>query len=281
MKCMVSELVSILPPRLRGIVKQEELPKLQEIRFRVGKPVCLMTDSGPRWLDQTASGEDLSFVINAASRYSPWNAVTAAKGFLTAPGGHRIGICGDAVMTKGQLQGIRTPTSLCIRVAKEFPSIGQAVDLRESVLIIGPPGSGKTTMLRDLIRRISRENRGNVSVVDERGEIFPYAAGRACFESGDGVDVLTGCPKEQGIGMVLRSMGPEWIAVDEITAAGDCNALIQAGWCGVKLLATAHASGIRDLKSREIYRPLVQMKLFHHVVVLNRDKSMTMERMVL
>lgn len=280
MKCMSNELFSVLPPKLRGCVSAEPLSGLQEIRLRLGRPVCLVTSHGDRQLEVTAGAEDLSFVINAASRYSPWNAVTAGKGYLTAPGGHRIGICGDAVLEKGQVRGIRTPTSLCIRVAKEFPGMGQAVDLRDSVLILGPPGSGKTTLLRDLVRRICAEKRGCVSVVDERGEIFPQAAGKNCFDPG-GADILTGCPKPEGIEMVLRSMGPEWIAVDEITAAGDCDALIQAGWCGVKLLATVHASSLEDLMNRPVYRPLVQTKLFRTCVILRRDKSMRTERMML
>lgn len=281
MKCMTNELYCILPQKLRCAIGKDELPKLQEIRLRVDKPVALVTDAGTKWLELIAAAEDLAFVINAASRYSPWNAVTSASGFLTAPGGHRIGICGDVVTGKGNVQGIRTPTSLCIRVAKELPGIGRTVDLRDSVLIIGPPGSGKTTLLRDLIRRICQENRGSVSVVDERGEIFPHTGGISCFQSGSTVDVLTGCPKPQGIDMVLRSMGPEWIAVDEITAREDCDALIQAGWCGVKLLATAHAAGLNDLMHREVYRPLIQTKLFRYAVVLRRDKTMTPERMML
>lgn len=281
MKCMSNELFCILPQKLRGAIQKELLPELQEIRLRVGRPVSLVTGKGVQLLEITAAPEDLAFVINTASRYSPWNAVTVGKGFLTAPGGHRIGICGDAVIDKGRVQGIRTPTSLCIRVAKEFPGIGQAVDLRDSVLIIGPPGSGKTTLLRDLIRRICREKRGSVSVVDERGEIFPQIGGKNCFDPGNSADILTGCPKPEGIEMVLRSMGPEWIAVDEITAAGDCDALIQAGWCGVKLLATVHASGIDDLTQRPIYRPLLQTKLFRQGIILRRDKSMRLERMVL
>lgn len=281
MKCMSNELWMILPPRVRSQIPKEELLHIQEIRFRIGKPVCLKNQAGLKWLDITASPDDLSFVINTASRYSPWNAVTSAKGYLTAPGGHRIGICGEAVIEKRHIHGIRSPTSLCIRVAKEIASIGQRVDLRDSLLILGPPGSGKTTLLRDLIRRISEENRGNVSVVDERSEIFPYAGGKPCFHSGNCVDILTGCSKRQGIDMVLRSMGPEWIAVDEITASTDCEALIEAAWCGVKLMATAHASGVHDLLNREIYRPLVQMKLFRTAVVLNADKSFTQERMML
>ena len=281
MKCMSNELYCILPPRLRSRIASDELPALQEIRLRIDKPVSIRTDTGIKPLDTSVTKDDLSFVINAASHYSPWNAVTAAKGYLTAPGGHRIGICGDVVVNNGQVQGIRTPTSICIRVAKDFPGIGRAVDLRDSILILGPPGSGKTTLLRDLIRRICNEDRGTVSVVDERAEIFPHVGGKPCFDSGNTVDILTGCCKPCGIEMVLRSMGPDWIAVDEITAVQDCEALSQAGWCGVKLLSTAHASGVQDLMQREIYRSLVQMKLFSHVVILRRDKSMTIERMIL
>ena len=281
MKCMSHELINILPPKLRGQLRREDVPQMQEIRLRTGQPLLLLTDRGIKELEYTVGNEDISFVINAASRYSPWNSVTAAKGFLTAPGGHRIGICGDAVLEQGQVRGLRTVTSVCIRVAKDLPGVGRGVDLRDNLLILGPPGSGKTTLLRDLIRRISQENRGTVSVVDERGEIFPQIGGKSCFESGKNVDILTGCPKPQGIEMVLRSMGPEWIAVDEITAAADCAALTQAGWCGVKLIATAHASGVNDLLGRDIYRPLVGTKLFRHAIVLRRDKSMGIERMVL
>lgn len=181
-------------------------------------------------------------------------------------------------MDKGKLQGIRNPSSLCIRVAKEIPGVGEKVDLRDSLLIIGPPGSGKTTLLRDLIRRISMENRGWISVVDERCELFPQIGGKNCFESGS-ADILSGCHKSEGIEMVLRTMCPEWIAVDEITAREDCDALMQAGWCGVKLLATVHAGSLEDLHSRPVYRPLLDCGLFRRGILLNRDKQP--ERVVL
>lgn len=278
MNCMQNELLTILPPKVRCSVSVDLLPRLQEIRLRTGGQVRFLTNQGLQTHETVTNAEDLAFVINSASRYSPWNAVTAAKGYLTAPGGHRIGICGDAVTDRSGIQGIRTPTSLCIRVAKDLPGVGRSVDLRDSVLIIGPPGSGKTTLLRDLIRRIGQEKRGCVSVVDERGEIFPRCGGRHCFDSA-GADILTGCPKPEGIEMVLRTMGPQWIAVDEVTAQADCGALIQAGWCGVKLLASVHAANVEDLLHRPVYRPLVQTKLFYSAVVLGRDKRM--ERVVL
>lgn len=278
MKCMSKELLEILSPAVRETIRRVELEQIRQIRLKTGCQVQIEEGKGKRFLAHQVLQEDLSFVINSASRYSPWNCVSSAQGYLTAPGGHRIGICGEGITDKGAVRGIRNPSSLCIRVAKELAGIGQDVDLRDSVLIIGPPGSGKTTLLRDLIRRISRENRGAVSVVDERGEIFPQAGGRSCFDSGT-ADVLTGCAKPQGIEMVLRSMGPAWIAVDEITAAVDCHALVQAGWCGVKLLATVHAANVQDLMNRPVYRPLMESKLFRTGIILSSNREP--ERVVL
>ena len=144
-----------------------------------------------------------------------------------------------------------------------------------ALLILGPPGAGKTTLLRDIIRH--RSNGGKiVSVVDERGELFPCGN---LFDPGTRTDVLTGCSKAQGVDIALRTMSPKCIAVDEITAQEDCQALVSALWCGVDLLATAHAANCNDLQSRPIYRPLIQTGLFKQVIVLSRDKSWHLERM--
>ena len=115
--------------------------------------------------------------------------------------------------------------------------------------------------------------------MDEREEIFPRYNKSMCFPVGTNTDVISGCAKTRGIELVLRNMGPDIIAVDEITAQSDTDALLHAGWCGVNLIATAHAGSVSDLKTRPIYRPLVESKLFQNVLVLRRDKSWTMERM--
>ena len=183
-------------------------------------------------------------------------------------------------MNQGRMTGISAVSSVCIRVARDFSDIAPRVaDVTGSTLIIGPPGSGKTTLLRDLVRQISDAEQGSVSVVDERQEIFPVFQGQACFDRGKNSDIISGCTKSDGINAVLRSMNPRWIAVDEITAQADAEALLYAGWCGVTLLATAHAGSLADLKSRPVYRPLIANKLFQNVLVLRRDKSWTMERM--
>ena len=275
MNCAWNAFLSILPQDMRYEVNQHGRETLQELRLRLGQPVEMVCHGGGRFLSRIVRAEDLSFVINTASRYSPWAASTVAQGYITAPGGHRVGICGECIIQKGQMSGVSKPTSLCVRVARDFPGIGQGCELSGSVLILGPPGSGKTTLLRDLIRRRSGECGGCVAVVDERGELFPNGAQ---FPKGQRTDVLTGCGKTHGVEIALRTMGPSLIAVDEITAREDCEALRHAAWCGVDLLATAHASNVHDLRRREIYRPLTEMKLFNTLLILNRDKSWHKER---
>lgn len=276
MKCAWDQLLGILPPRFRRETDKQGKETLQEIRLRQGCAPMLITKTGPIILRETVSVEDLQFVVNTASRYSPWTAATMADGYITAAGGHRIGICGECVVKEGSVAGFRRISSLCVRVARDFPGIAAAVPVMAgSVLILGSPGSGKTTLLRDLIRRISEGGTGSIAVVDERGELFPENAG---FYPGRSTDVLTGCSKPQGLLMALKTMGPKWIAVDEITAQADHDALMEAAWCGVSLLATVHAADKQDLMSRKLYAPLVSSGIFQTVLTLQKDKSFRMER---
>lgn len=280
MRCAWKELLGILPPWLRQNVDRQGKTDLQELRLRLGLPPELVTARGSFLLDRAVSGDDLHFCINTASRYSPWAAATAAQGYITAPGGHRIGLCGEASVRDGVMTGIRNPTSLCIRVARDLPGIGEkAAKLPGNLLILGRPGSGKTTLLRDLIRQLSDAGPGSVAVVDERGELFPVVTSGSCFPTGQRTDVLTGCGKGAGIDLALRTMGPSTIGVDEITAEGDCQALMRAGWCGVRLLATAHAASAEDLRSRPIYRKLLEVGLFDQLLIMQPDKSWRGEKM--
>lgn len=278
MKCAWQELLAVLPPGLRNDVDSRGKEKMQELRLRVGYPPELVCGGECIHLSQAVTLQELHFVMNTASKYSPWLAETLSEGYLTAPGGHRIGICGEAVMKAGKMTGIRTPSSLCIRVARDFPGMVQDQRLISgSVLIIGQPGSGKTTFLRDLIRLRSEKGTGSVAVVDQRGEIFPQASG---FYTGQRTDVLTGCRKKEGMEALLRTMGPETIAVDEITSEEDCAGLLHAAWCGVSLIATAHAASKEELCRRGVYKPLIAGHIFDMLVSLRKDKSWTAERMV-
>ena len=272
MKCAWKELLAILPSRLRPQLEPYS-GQAKDIRLRVAAPPEVAIGEGSIFLSGKVTSQEIQYVINAASRYSPWAASTVSHGYLTGPGGHRIGICGEAVVKDGTMTGVRHVSSLCIRVARDFPGLAKGLaDLKGSVLILGAPGWGKTTLLRDLIRQ--KSNHGvHVSVIDERGELFP-----ADTDRGSRTEVLTGCPKARGIEILLRTMGPEMIAVDEITAREDCEALHQAAWCGVHLIATAHAGSLRDYLNREVYRPLVQNQLFDHLVILHQDRQWRLER---
>lgn len=277
MKCAWDKFMNLLPINLRQKVRCYENEMIFEVRLRLERPVEIITGTGSVWLDHVVNKDDLTFCLNIASRYSPWSASTAADGYITAPGGHRVGICGQAVTENGLMQGIRTVTSVCIRTARDMEGIAtKAAQLDGSILILGRPGSGKTTLLRDLIRQLSTQY--NIAVVDEREELYPISEGRCCFDLGKKTDILYGCKKPLGIETVLRTMNPDYIAVDEITAPEDCVGLLHAGWCGVKLLATAHAQSRQDLLRRPVYKPLVESGIFDHVLVLQPNKTWRLER---
>ena len=193
------------------------------------------------------------------------------QGYLTAPGGHRIGVCGLSLYKNGYPEGIREITSLCIRVARDFPGIAEKVPATGSVLVLGAPGWGKTTLLRDMIRRRSAYQ--SVAVVDERGELFPDG-----FDTGIRTDILRGSRKQQGIEQVLRTMGPACIALDEITAQDDCAGLARAAGCGVDILATAHAGSMEEFLLRPSYRMLADMHVFQSILIMTREKCYTVER---
>ncbi|MBO7252070.1 MAG: Flp pilus assembly complex ATPase component TadA [Oscillospiraceae bacterium] len=272
MMCSMEPMVAVLPAAIRKQWKPEMLPSLQEIRLRRGCQTELNYGSYQRWLSHQPTHEDLNFVINAASKYSPWAASGVRRGYLTISGGHRIGICGEVTLEDQQVKGLHRLESLCIRVARDIPGLGRSLqNLTGSTLILGAPGWGKTTLLRDLCRLISQKHK--VFVADERSELFPDG-----FQRGPRMDVMQNCPKALAIPMALRTMGPEWIAVDEITEAADTAALLEAAGCGVNLLATAHAQSEQDMKRRKIYVPLLEMGLFENFIYLNKDQTWHLER---
>ena len=279
MKCAWQEYLTLLPSWLRAQIEGDCDKQLLELRLRRDKPPELIYKKERKWLKQPIRDKDLEACINIACRYSPWSTETVNNFYITAQGGHRIGICGTVNMDNGAIKGIRDITSIAIRVSKDFPGIAAGAPVKGSTLILGAPGSGKTTLLRDLIRMRSEIRTETIAVVDEREEIFPKSGGHFCYSTGKSVDILHGCPKSQGIDRLLKVMTPDVIAIDEITSRSDCMAILSAGWCGVDLLATAHAVSVSDLKQRAIYRPILESKLFSDVMVLDKSKNWHTEKL--
>lgn len=278
MICAWESFLNILPLWMRDRVDRLGKNSLRELRMRINSPPELVFADKSVFMERSVRHEDFSFLINLATKYSPWASETVTSGYITISGGHRIGLCGCVVSGYDSRCKFKSITSVCIRISRDFPGIAQKVKEAGSLLIIGSPGSGKTTFLRDLIRQRSMQHNDRVAVVDERYEIFPTVDGIFCFDTGSRVDVLSGGSKANGVVSVLRNMTPNVIAVDEISAVDDTNLLLQSAGCGVSFLATAHAGCVEDLQRRPIYRKLLDYALFQNLIILRTDMSWEMVR---
>ena len=269
------EILDVLPARYQTL----RLDVVSEIRLRAGQAPSVLEDGKERRLPGFVRQEELDGILQRATGQSVYASFdTLRQGFVTLPGGHRIGICGSAVMKNGVVSGFQAISSLCIRVARDIRMDEGALlaQLGASSLIIGPPGAGKTTLLRSCIRALSGSGQ-RVCVADERGEIGGVSGGQVQFDLGPQTDLLTGTGKSEGMMMLLRTMDPQWIAADEITVREDISAMEQISYCGVHLLATAHAKDADELAARPLYRELLQLKLFQTFLVLRPDRSFTVQ----
>ncbi|GHU61178.1 stage III sporulation protein AA [Clostridia bacterium] len=269
---------------------------LQEIRLRIGKPVFLWyknqeyilskqggftTDFAQAYfLDKAELTETLSYISNY-SLYAFEEEIR--QGFLTIQGGHRIGLSGKTVVENRSIRNMKAIFSLNVRFSHQILGCADRLlpylyDRRQglcSLLIISPPRCGKTTLLRDLIRQVSNgnvEHSGKtVAVVDERSEIAACYMGLPQNDVGMRTDILDACPKDKGMMMMIRSMSPEVLAVDELGGAEEIQAIHYALHCGCKLFATVHGYSLEDVQSKPDFSPLVRALVFQRYICLTQQ----------
>ena len=271
------DILGIFPEGMRNRWRRaaEYGDRLQEIRLRAGRPVLLYMEGRELFLAGSGElteregqavrmkGEELEELLSYVCSSSPYAYEgEISRGYLTLPGGHRMGLVGEAVLEKeGRIRNLKYISGMNIRISHEVKGAADRLlpwvyegDRPLDTLILSPPGCGKTTLLRDLIRRISDGNRfaagKTVGVVDERSEIAGTFRGMAQNDVGMRTDVLDSCPKAEGMLLLLRSMSPDVIAVDELGGEEEIRCVRQALRCGCTVLATMHAGSLLEAAGR-------------------------------
>lgn len=294
------EILGLFPVESREwwqeVAKQAK--RLQEIRLRADMPLTILVDNRERFVDMQGrivdmpgeavrpAPEELENMLKHLCRYSVYAfADEIRQGFLTVQGGHRVGLAGQVILDgEGRIKNMKYIRYLNIRIAHQIKGAADALMpcLYEkgrllSTLLISPPGGGKTTLLRDIIRQVSDGTvygpGVNVSVVDERSEIAGSYLGVSQNDVGIRTDVLDGCPKVEGMMRLIRSMAPQVLAVDEVGSLADAQALQMAGGCGCRLLATIHGGSMEEVRQKNYMRYVMEQGLFDRYVLMDRRQG--------
>lgn len=300
---MIETIRAILPSVIRNLldrIPSDKAEHIQEIRIKAERPLTVVfanefffvTRTGHLSKDATESYSpsraDCLKLLQILTNHSIYSfEEELRKGYITVPGGHRIGLSGRTIVSGGCVRHIKEVGSYNIRIARQVLGAGEPIFpqlLDYSVksifhtLVISPPQQGKTTLIRDLARLISCgswpipgfANGGlRVGIVDERSELAACVAGVPTFDVGPLTDVMDSCPKAEGMMMMIRSMSPEVLIVDEIGSREDAAAIEEALHAGIRVIATAHGRTWEEVKERPVLKELVQAGRFERYVVLS------------
>lgn len=261
---------------------------IQEIRMRVNNPIIIknknqnFTFVSNSLTKNIFSGikitkKNINQTLELLTNYSPYAFQNQIQnGFITIQNGHRVGLAGEIIMQDNKIKTIRNISSINFRIAHEIKDcakdfIKYISNPPENIIIIGPPGSGKTTFLRDLTRILSRDYK--ISVVDERSEIGACYLGVPQNDLGPQTDILDKYPKNLGMNMLLKTMSPEIIILDEISEPAEINSIINIINSGVKIIFSLHAKNLDDIKNRDLTKNLIAQKLIDKYFFLNPDNK--------
>ena len=282
-------ILKCLPTQLAKLILEHNIQKLEEIRIRANKPVILKLGQVEIVLNYTITTNEIIGILQNIcnnSIYTYQNQI--CNGFITLPGGNRVGIAGNVVIKDGQVSNISYIYSLNFRISHQINGASDNIlkyvlDTENNTifntLIVSPPGAGKTTMIRDLAKRISNgineiNFRGlDVSIIDERGEIAAMTKGITFNDVGIRTDVLDNVPKSIGIRMAVRSMAPKVIIADEIGNKDDVNIINYAICSGVKCIFSAHGSNMEDLLKNNEINKIINLQLFSKIIFLDEKQK--------
>lgn len=287
-------ILKIMAAHIRTILqKMSADPKgIFEIRLRAEKPLLLYTMSGEFFVTEAGAltrkvaqayivkKNELRETMEYISNYSLYAFEEEVRqGYITLAGGHRVGLCGRVVLEGNRVRSMKYITCLNIRFAHPVTGCADALmrHIKEgervcNTLFIAPPGCGKTTMLRDAIRQLS-DGGTTVGVVDERSELAACNMGVPQYDVGMRTDVLDCCPKAEGMLILIRSMAPEVIAVDEIGKEEDFAALRHAVHCGCKLLATVHGEELSELQAKPGMKEICEANIFERYLIFEKREG--------
>ncbi|SDB99892.1 stage III sporulation protein AA [Pelagirhabdus alkalitolerans] len=281
-------IVDLFPDTYQPVVEMmfKRYPnQIEEIRIRLNQPIEFVLNNQ----DYVTHGSSIQpahcqYIFTRISGYSTYRLAEELKqGYITVKGGHRIGIVGQVVINNSQIEHLQNISSFNIRIAKESIGISESIihHLRDNnryfnTLLIGPPQSGKTTLLRDIARYIgsgsNKHPAQKVLIIDERSEIAGCVDGAPQFNLGRRTDVLDHCPKYEGMMLAIRSMSPDVLIVDEIGSALDLEAIQDCLKAGVTVFCSAHSDDLEQLKKRKNFQSIIDSNLFSRYVVINTNR---------
>lgn len=280
-------LCNILPDWLYKIIAEKyRLDNVYEIRIRLNKPIMinyqgvsikLNVNNGYHSGEVIASSDLINYIIAVATKQSIYAYNNQIKNcYITTDSGIRIGLCGTVVYNDDQVSTVKNITSLNIRISHKVVNCSKKIlnlivseSVVQNTLVISPPGAGKTTLVRDIVENLSKEkNINNILIVDERYEIAGLNISK--FDLGESVDVISGSNKNFAFENALKTMNPAVIVTDEISKESDIESIKETIKSGVKVIATAHAKNIQDLKNKKYFESLISDKFFERIIVLSK-----------